>query len=118
MIFEITDGQSIAEFIASLAGDYVIGVDYDGATDSNSDFDEQFTVTVDLTGVDITSLPGVPTITTPTKRGATFLAGDRSVTIDWNAVAGADFYSTGIDGVTNVDVATTQHTFGLRAYRD
>ncbi|MEM8912141.1 MAG: putative Ig domain-containing protein, partial [Planctomycetota bacterium] len=99
---DLGEGQTVAEFIASLEGDYVVGVDYDGTTDGNSAFDEQVTITLDLAGVDASSFPSIPTITSPSA-DAILPAGNRSVTIDWDSVAEADFYFAGVDDVFDDD---------------
>ena len=82
-------------------------MDYDGATDGNSDFDDEFTVSVDLTGIDASSFPDVPTIVSPTADAA-FPAGNRSITIDWNPVSDADFYFVGVDGFGEADLPASQ----------
>ncbi|TWU08482.1 Ig-like domain-containing protein [Stieleria varia] len=109
---EMSDGQTLDDFIASIAGQYVVGVDYDGATDGNSDFDEQFTVILDLAGIDEESFPAIPTIVSPAS-GAILPAGNRMVTLDWEPVAEIDFYHVGVSGGVSTDVPAeeTQQTF-------
>ena len=92
--YEPAEGQTLADFLESLEGDYELHYDFDG----DGTYDESLLFNLDTEGLDLSDFAPAPTITAPSD-GVTLPSSSRTATVSWDTVPTADFMIVDVNAV-------------------